>query len=163
MIPTQSNNPTAYLPRFSPLCAPDNALKLMTSALNFHFFSFTSIQCAIIPRKPIFVVSADHPSAVIKTFPGDAYSGAYIFKSIETKLMNCLPLSPPPVPWCVAQICCEDKPSCRMNLEGWSWLIWVSLRWGCCEMQGCPRARGAIGVSWVMPLMVRWANNVLGY
>jgi hypothetical protein len=30
-------------------------------------------------------------------------------------------------------------------------------------MQGCPQARGAIGASWVMPLMVRWANDVLGY
>ena len=39
MIPTQSNNPTMYPSRFSLLCSPDNALKPMTSTLNFTFFS----------------------------------------------------------------------------------------------------------------------------
>ena len=30
-------------------------------------------------------------------------------------------------------------------------------------MQGCQRARVAIGASCVMSSMVRWANDVLGY
>jgi len=34
----------AYLPKFSPLCAPDTALNAITSALIFHFSSFTSIR-----------------------------------------------------------------------------------------------------------------------
>ena len=73
MIPTWSSNPTMYLPKFSPLWAPDKALKPITSAFNFHFTSFTSIQCAVMLRNPVFVVSADHPSAVMDTFPGAAY------------------------------------------------------------------------------------------
>ena len=73
IIPTRSNNPTAYLPRFFPLCAPDIALKPIISLRIFHFPSFTSIQWAVIPRNPIFVVSADHPSAVIDTLPGANY------------------------------------------------------------------------------------------
>ena len=64
----------AYLPRFSPLCAPDKALNLITPAHSFHFPSFTSIQCAVIPRNPIFVMSADQPSCVIETFPGASCS-----------------------------------------------------------------------------------------
>ena len=74
IIPTRSNNPTAYLPRFSPLCAPDIALNPIISLRIFHFPSFTSIQWAVIPRNPIFVVSADHPSAVIDTLPGANYA-----------------------------------------------------------------------------------------
>ena len=73
MIPMRSSNPTTYLPKFSPLWAPDKALKPITSAFNFHFASFTSIQCAVMPRNPVFVISADHPSAVTDTFPGAAY------------------------------------------------------------------------------------------
>jgi len=87
MIPTRSSNPTAYLPRFSPLCAPDKALNPITAALIFHFPSFTSIQCAVIPRNPAFVVSADHPSAVIDTFPGAAYRG-YITVLVYTTLQG---------------------------------------------------------------------------
>jgi hypothetical protein len=86
-----------------------------------------------------------------------------VFKSIPSKSINCLPLYPPPAPKCAAQICCEDKPSHHMNSEGRTWLIWVSLRRERCEMQGCQRARGAIGASWVMSSMVRWANDVPGY
>src|ERR1700678_3622675 len=37
IIPTRSNNPTAYLPRFFPLCAPDIALKPIISLRIFHF------------------------------------------------------------------------------------------------------------------------------
>ena len=74
IIPTRSSNPMAYLPKFSLVCAPDNALNIITSDLNFHTLSFTSIQWAVIPRKPIFVMSADHASAVIETFPSAAYS-----------------------------------------------------------------------------------------
>jgi len=70
MIPTRSSKPTEYLPRFSPLCPPDNALNPITAAFIFHFPSFTSIQCAVIPWKPAFVVSADHPSCVTDIFPG---------------------------------------------------------------------------------------------
>ena len=73
IMPTRSNNPTACLPRFSPLCAPDIGLNPITSARNFHFLSFTSIQWAVIPINPIFVVSADHASEVIETFPGAAF------------------------------------------------------------------------------------------
>lgn len=79
MIPTRSNNPTAYLPRFSPVCAPDMALKPIISLRIFHFPSFTSIQWAVIPRNPILVVSADHPSAVIDILPGANYSGSINF------------------------------------------------------------------------------------
>ena len=63
-----------YLPNFSPVCTPDKALNPITSALIFHSFPFTSIQWAVIPRNPIFVVSADHASTVINTFPGATYS-----------------------------------------------------------------------------------------
>src|SRR5271168_3689367 len=84
IIPTRSNNPTAYLPRFSPLCAPDKPLNPITSALNFHFFSFTSIQCTVIPRNPLFVVSADHPSAVMETFPGAAYYVSSLILSLPS-------------------------------------------------------------------------------
>src|SRR6266700_2057847 len=86
IIPTRSSNPTAYLPKFSPLCAPDKALNPTTSALIFHFCSFTSIQCAVIPRNPAFVVSADHPSEVIDTFPGAAYSGKCQFCADEVAI-----------------------------------------------------------------------------
>jgi len=72
MIPTRSSKPTEYRPRFSPLCAPDNAWNPITSALIVHFPSFTSIQCTVIPWNPIFVVSTDHPSWVMETFPGAA-------------------------------------------------------------------------------------------
>ena len=74
IIPTRSSNPTTYLPKFSLVCAPDKALNPITSDLNFYSCPITSIQWAVIPRNPIFVVSADHASAVIETFPGAAYS-----------------------------------------------------------------------------------------
>jgi hypothetical protein len=48
------------------------ALNPTTSDRIFHFASFTSIQCAVIPKKAAFVVSADHPSAVLEIFPGAA-------------------------------------------------------------------------------------------
>jgi hypothetical protein len=41
--------------------------------LMVHFPSFTSIQCAVIPWNPLFVLSADQPSSVIETLPGAAY------------------------------------------------------------------------------------------
>ena len=75
MIPTRSSNPTVYLPRLSPLWAPDKALNPITAAHIFHFPSFTSIQCAVNPRNDIFIVSADHTSCVTDTIPGAAYSG----------------------------------------------------------------------------------------
>jgi hypothetical protein len=43
IIPTRSNKPTAYLPKFLLLCVPEMPLNPITSALNFHFFSLTSI------------------------------------------------------------------------------------------------------------------------
>jgi len=73
MIPTWSNNPTVYLPRFSLLWAPDKPLNPITEALIFHLPSFTSIQCALILWNGIFVLSADHPSMVTETFPGAAW------------------------------------------------------------------------------------------
>lgn len=82
MIPARSSNPTVYLPRFAPSCAPDKALNPTTEAFIFHFPSFTSIQWAVNPRNPIFVVSADHPSCVIDTFPGAAFAGTYYLVSL---------------------------------------------------------------------------------
>ena len=79
IIPTRSSNPTVYLPRFSPSCAPDKALNPITEFLIFHFPSFTSIQCAVTPWNPIFVVSADHPSWVMDIFPG---ATSCMFKSL---------------------------------------------------------------------------------
>ena len=73
IIPTRSNNPTACLPKFSLLCSPDISLNPITSARNFHFLSFTSIQWAVIPINPILVVSADCASEVIEIFPGAAF------------------------------------------------------------------------------------------
>jgi hypothetical protein len=70
-IPTRSRTPTRYRPRFFPSCAPDNALNPTTDARIFHFPSLTSIQCAVTPKNPIFVVSADQQSEVIEAFPGD--------------------------------------------------------------------------------------------
>src|SRR5277367_5326132 len=77
MIPTRSQMPTKYLPRFAPLCSPDNPLKAMTSALNFHLSSSTSIQCAVTPKNDALVVSADQQSAVVEIRPGAFYSGKF--------------------------------------------------------------------------------------
>ncbi len=76
MIPTRSSKPTAYLPRFSLLWLPANALNPMTSVLILHFPSLTSIQCAVIPWNVALVVSADHPSKVTDTLPGAFCSNA---------------------------------------------------------------------------------------
>ena len=85
MIPMQSSKPTKYLPRFSPLCPPDKALNLMTAALIFHFPSFTSIQCTIIPWNPTFIVFTDHLSWVTETFPGVACSDkCYVLSKAQT-------------------------------------------------------------------------------
>jgi hypothetical protein len=46
----------------------------MTSDLNTHFPSFTSIQCPVTPRNPAFVVPTDQLSAVVETFPGAAWN-----------------------------------------------------------------------------------------
>ena len=73
MIPTWSSNPTAYLPRFSPLCVPDKPLNPITATFNFHFPLTTWVQWAVIPKNPIFIVSTNHPSAVTDTFPGASY------------------------------------------------------------------------------------------
>ncbi len=135
MIPTRSINPTAYLPKFSPLWTPDKALNPTTSALSFHLLSFTSIQCAVIPRNPVFVVSADHPSMVIDTFPGAAFSGAYKTHIHTYETMDCLPLSPHSAVQCVSRIDYADTPSNRTNSEGRPWLILVSLRQEHCEMR----------------------------
>ena len=107
MIPTRSSNPTVYLPKFSPLWVPDKALKPITSAFNFHFASFTSIQCAVMPRNPVFVVSADHPSAVTDTFPGAAYVSSKYFQFLRDS--NSLTI-----------IASSTLPICFTNLL-WSW------------------------------------------
>jgi hypothetical protein len=52
-------------------------LKAMTSALNFHLSSFTSIQCAVTPKNDALVVSADQQSAVAEIRPGAFYSGRF--------------------------------------------------------------------------------------
>ena len=120
IIPTRSSNPTAYLPRFSPLWAPDKALNPITSDLIFHLFPFTSIQWAVIPRNAIFVVSADHPSAVIDTFPGAAYSSnewwVIVTHSGDTGsgLPLCLASTAPYVLW----IHCEYVLLHHMRSEG---------------------------------------------
>jgi len=75
IMPTQSRNPTAYLLRFSLLWSSNKALNLITLALIFHTFSFMSIHWAVIPRNPIFIMSADHSSPVIEIFSGTVYSG----------------------------------------------------------------------------------------
>ena len=56
IIPTRSQSPTKYRPKFPPLCSPEIGWKPTTSERNFHFVSFTSIQCAIIPRNDPFVL-----------------------------------------------------------------------------------------------------------
>ena len=44
----------------------------------FHFPSFTSIQCTVMPWNPIFVVSADHPSAVMDILPSAVYNKCWV-------------------------------------------------------------------------------------
>ena len=72
-MPTRSHKPTMYRPKFHPLWSPEIGLKPITSDLNFHVPSFTSIQWAVIPRKDAFVLSAVHPSTVNEIFPGAAW------------------------------------------------------------------------------------------
>lgn len=60
-IPTWSHKPTKYCPRFQPLWSPEMDMKPTTSDHKFHFPSFTSIQCTVIPSNDTFVVSAVHP------------------------------------------------------------------------------------------------------
>ena len=86
IIPTQSSNPTMYLPKFSPVCAPDKALNPITSDLYFHSCPFTSIQWAVIPRNPIFVMSADMHPQLLKSFlelPTHEISGKLLLHTIH--------------------------------------------------------------------------------
>ena len=70
IIPTRSQRPTKYRPKFPPLCSPDIGWKPITSERSFHFSSLTSIQWAVIPRNDPFVLSAVQPSDVSEIFPG---------------------------------------------------------------------------------------------
>ena len=70
IIPMWSQSPMKYHPKFPLLCSPEISWKPMTSEHNFHFMSFTSIQCAIIPRNDPFVLSAVHPSDVVEILLG---------------------------------------------------------------------------------------------
>ena len=72
VIPMQSQRPTKYFPRFSPLYSPEIGWNPTTSAHNFHLPSLTLIQWAVIPRNTLFVLSAVHPSLVVAIFPGAA-------------------------------------------------------------------------------------------
>jgi len=125
IIPTCSSNPTMYLPRLSPLCVPDNALNTITPARIFHFPSFTSIQCAIIPRNDIFIVSADHLSCVTETFPGAAYSdkNKYILRLAK---WNGLQLFLLLAPSCVWWTYCGYVPWHHRKLGGLMWWIWAA-------------------------------------
>lgn len=145
MIPTWLSNPTAYLPKFSPLCAPDKALNPISLALIFHFPSFTSIQCPNIPRNPCFVLSTVHVSSVIDIFPGAAYSCKLSVHVKTCAIEHYLQLSLPLAPLYKLQTGYGDKLLHHKNLEGRAWLILVSLRQVSCERQGYqqePRATG---------------------
>lgn len=74
IILTHLHTPTKYCPRFPPLCSPDTGRNPITSDLNLHLPSFTSIQWAVTPRNDAFVVSTDQQSAVVETKPGAAWS-----------------------------------------------------------------------------------------
>jgi hypothetical protein len=74
MIPTRSHMPMKWRPRFAPLCSPEMLRNPITSDLNSHFPSLTSIQCPVTPRNPAFVVATDQLSAVVETFPGAAWN-----------------------------------------------------------------------------------------
>jgi hypothetical protein len=78
-------------------------------------------------------------------------------------MTNYLPLSLPSAPQCISQIHYEEIPSHHTNLEGWPWLISVSLRQGCFETQDYQQVRWAIGVLHITFQTVRHANNVLDY
>jgi hypothetical protein len=55
------------------LCLPGRSL--VTNQFHFTSWVFENwIQCAVIPKNPIFVLSADHPSMVTNTFPGASYT-----------------------------------------------------------------------------------------
>jgi len=64
-----------YHPRLRLLWLPNIPWNLNTSNHKHHCHSFTSIQCAVIPRNNLFVFSAIHPSVVAETFPGAACRG----------------------------------------------------------------------------------------
>jgi len=72
IIPTWSQRPTKYFPRFSPLCSSEIGWNPTTSACNFHLSSLTLIQWVVMPRNPPLVLSAVHPSLIVAIFPGAA-------------------------------------------------------------------------------------------
>ena len=71
--PTWSHIPTRYRPKFFPPWSPDNLHSAMIFDSSSHspFFA-TLIQCAVIPIKPAFVVSAVQQSTVWKPFLEDS-------------------------------------------------------------------------------------------
>jgi hypothetical protein len=89
IIQTHSQTPTKYRPRFPLLCSPDTGQNPITSALNFHFPSFTLIQWAVTLRNDAFVVSTDQLSAVIEIKPRLASNVSKISSLIfNTKIFN---------------------------------------------------------------------------
>ena len=70
VIPMWSVIPTKYCSRFFPSCPPESTLKLITADLNVQHPSSTSIQWAVIPRKPWLIVSAVQASTVTDILPG---------------------------------------------------------------------------------------------
>jgi hypothetical protein len=68
-IPTCSHKPTMYLPRCTPLWAPEMLQNAITCEHRFHLFFLTSIQCAVSPRNDAFVWSMDQRSVDVATQP----------------------------------------------------------------------------------------------
>jgi hypothetical protein len=126
IMPTRSSVPTAYLPKFSPVCAPDNALNPITAALIFHLPPLTSIQCAVIPWNPTLVVSADQASEVIDTLPGAACTGVFSICLFSRSINS--PLSGLSAPSCGLRTDCEYTPLQHARSEGRKWWIWASSR-----------------------------------
>lgn len=162
IIPTWLSNPMAYLPKFSPLCAPDNTLNPTTSALIFYFCSFTSIQCAIIPRNPAFVVSADQPSEVIETFPGATYSSTCQLCADEVAIFLWLCL--PSAFVCTWQTGYEGTPSHHKYLEDQMWSLLASWQQEHFKMQDYWRVWVAAGaLLFTSVIQITHANDSLDH
>jgi len=89
-------------------------------------------------------VSADHPSKVIETFPGAAYSGKCQL-CCDYELVIHLRLFLPSASVCAERTDCEGTPSRRKWLEGQTWSLLVSWQQGSFEMQDYQRVQVATG------------------